>query len=40
VHAVSAPLPGNPVAGSPPASGGAGARAQAALARDRQSRDE
>ncbi|MDH1524472.1 MULTISPECIES: AI-2E family transporter [Achromobacter] len=39
VHAVSAPLPGNPVAGSPPASGGAGARAQAALASDRQSRD-
>ncbi|PTW99747.1 AI-2E family transporter [Achromobacter mucicolens] len=41
VHAVSAPVPGNPVAaGTPPASGGAAARAQAALGRDRQDRRE
>ncbi|OAE62147.1 AI-2E family transporter [Achromobacter xylosoxidans] len=40
VHAVSAPVPGNPVTGTPPASGGAAARAQAALGRDRQDRRE
>ncbi len=40
VHAVSAPAPGNPGAGTPPATGGAAARAQAALGRDRQARDE
>ncbi|WP_312993559.1 AI-2E family transporter [Achromobacter animicus] len=40
VPAASAPLPGNPVAGTPPAAGGATAGTQAALARDRQSRDD